>query len=445
MKKSVCILLAGVMITSMLAGCGGAAKNVQPGGNSGTQANVNTGAQTDAKPKEVNFWWLFKGNESKVMESVAEKYNASQKKYVVKGLSVPDKQKIITAVSSGEGPDIISGNTFDIAPNAFQSIIDAMDNYIKQDNFDLEKFNKIAIEANKYGGKLYGMPISTTICTLFYNKDMLKSAGYSEPPKTMEELYEMAVKMTKTDADGEITYMGFPIFPVAGYPLEGTYAFGGRYISDDGKTLTPDNPGTIKALEMNLKFRKQFGLEKVNKYVASANTNRYTPQDDFFQGKQGFRIDGFWVCTMIEQNNPSLNYGIAPIPGSKDKPDAYGSSRLETGSLMIPATAKEKDGAWDVIKYYTTGEGIKTLDMGIGSVPAYIDLFEDPDMQAKKGFKEFINQLEMNKAVPFPSFPDELKYQSMINEHCDYVYNGRMSPEQAMQELKKAVASLNVQ
>ena len=40
------------------------------------------------------------------------------------------------------------------------------------------------------------------LMALFYNKTLLAEAGYTEPPKTMEEMYEMAVNTTKLNPDG---------------------------------------------------------------------------------------------------------------------------------------------------------------------------------------------------------------------------------------------------
>ena len=112
------------------------------------------------------------------------------------------------------------------------------------------------------------------IIQMFYNKDILEEIGYTEPPKTMEELYEMAVKATEVDDKGTITRLGYPLFPLASARQELIYAFGGKWWSDDGLTLTPDDPAILDSLKMNIDFRSQYGIEKVQEFVATANTNR---------------------------------------------------------------------------------------------------------------------------------------------------------------------------
>jgi len=61
---------------------------------------------------------------------------------------------------------------------------------------------------------------------------------------------------------------------------------------------------------MNIAFREKYDTAKVQAFIGTANTNRYTEQDMFFTGQQLFRFDGPWLATKIAENNPELNYGI---------------------------------------------------------------------------------------------------------------------------------------
>jgi len=56
---------------------------------------------------------------------------------------------------------------------------------------------------------------ASTTALLYYNKDLLKRAGYTDargegrPPKSWEELEEMAVKLTEKGDNGRPSRMGF--------------------------------------------------------------------------------------------------------------------------------------------------------------------------------------------------------------------------------------------
>lgn len=421
MKKLLSCLLLMVMVLPLLASCALA---------------------TQAAPQKVIFWYSNKGEEALVFEEAIKKYNESQSKYVVEGLSVPDQQKVKVAMSSNESPDVIKGSNQDVASYASEEALENLDAFVTRDGYDLSIYSDAAIAANRVDGSLYALPGSGYSIQMFYNKDILAEIGYSEPPSTMEEMYEMAVKATVLDADGNIERLGYPLFPLASARQELIYGFGGRWWSEDGTTLTPDNPGIIESLNMNVAYRKQYGIEKVQAFITTANTNRYTEQDMFFAGKQLFRLDGPWLPTMMQGFNSTVNYGIALVPGTAAHPENQGVSRFETNSLMIPSMAANKDGAWDFIKWMSEPEGNKIILMGTGNLPAVKSLYEDADILAKPGFAEFIEALKAEKGIQYPKASSFAEYVTLINTHLDTVYDGSKTPEEAMQELKAATEAL---
>ena len=254
----------------------------------------------------------------------------------------------------------------------------------------------------------------------------------------------MAVKATELDADGNITRLGYPLFPLASARQEGIYAFGGRWWAEDGTTLTPDDPGILDSLHMNVEYRSLYGIDKVNEFVATANTNRYTENDMFFAGKQLFRFDGTWLDAMIKANNADLNYGVALIPGTEAHPEDQGSSRYETNSLAIPVTCQNEDAAWDFIKYFTNSDATKQLLISMANLPVLPTLYDDPDMLAAMPSAEiFIDALKKENGIQYATIADLSQYTSLINEELDYVYNGSKTPEEAMAELKTRSETLN--
>lgn len=438
MKKILCFLISALMATSVLTGCGGPAENAASTGTGTSQA----AASTSTAPQKVVFWYNHKGDEAKVYEEAIKQYNSSQSKYKVEGLSVTDDQKFIVAMSSNESPDVIIGSNQSVITYQANSLIENLNDYVKKDNLDLGIYSEQALKANTIGDGLYALPETAYTIQMFYNKDILKEIGYTEPPKTMEEMYDMAVKATTLDKSGNIDRMGYPMFPLASARQELIYGFGGTWWAKDGKTLTPDSQGVIDSLNLNVKYRQKYNMQKVQAFVATANTNRYTEKDMFFAGKQLFRFDGSWLPTMMKKYNSKVNYGIALIPGTKAHPELQGTSRYETDSLSIPVVAPNKEGAWDFIKYFSNSVATKTILLGTGNLPALKKLYTDKEILAIPGYPEFINALMLEKGVQYPQIADFAKYTSLINEYLDYVYNGTKTPDQAMKELKDQAASL---
>lgn len=443
MKKQLAAIMAATMMMGTLAACGGGASTATSATDS-TTTSAATSEPSGEKTK-ITFWYSHSGDEAAAFEQAIASYNASQDKVEVEGLSVTDKQKIIVALSGSEAPDVIEVSNQDIINYANNGLIETLNDKADADGYDVAgTYSAQALTANTLNDDLYGMPLAAMIIEMFYNKDILAEIGYDAPPTTMEELYEMAVKATELDADGNITRLGYPLFPLASARQEGIYAFGGRWWSEDGTTLTPDDPGILDSLHMNVEYRSLYGIDKVNEFVATANTNRYTENDMFFAGKQLFRFDGTWLDAMIKANNADLNYGVALIPGTKAHPEDQGSSRYETNSLAIPVTCQNEDAAWDFIKYFTNSDATKQLLISMANLPVLPTLYDDPDMLAAMPSAEiFIDALKKENGIQYATIADLSQYTSLINEELDYVYNGSKTPEEAMAELKTRSETLN--
>ena len=443
MKKQLAAIMAATMMMGTLAACGGGASTATSAADS--TATSAASAETSGEKTKITFWYSHSGDEAAAFEAAIASYNASQDKVEVEGLSVTDKQKIIVALSGSEAPDVIEVSNQDIINYANNGLIETLNDKADADGYDVAgTYSAQALTANTLNDDLYGMPLAAMIIEMFYNKDILAEIGYDAPPTTMEELYEMAVKATELDADGNITRLGYPLFPLASARQEGIYAFGGRWWAEDGTTLTPDDPGILDSLHMNVEYRSLYGIDKVNEFVATANTNRYTENDMFFAGKQLFRFDGTWLDAMIKANNADLNYGVALIPGTEAHPEDQGSSRYETNSLAIPVTCQNEDAAWDFIKYFTNSDATKQLLISMANLPVLPTLYDDPDMLAAMPSAEiFIDALKKENGIQYATIADLSQYTSLINEELDYVYNGSKTPEEAMAELKTRSETLN--
>ena len=438
MKKVISIMMAASLAALAVTGCGGGS-----GSTAATTAAPAAGGET-AAPAEaavITFWYNNTGDEALVYEEAISQYNASQSKYKVEGLSVTDNQKLIVAMSSNEAPDVIKLSNQTVMQYQKNGLLESLQSYADQDAFDASIYSEQAVAANTIEGDIYALPLDAYTIQMFYNKDLLEAAGYSAPPETMEEMYEMAVAVTQVDASGNIEVLGYPLFPYASARQELIYGFGGRWWNENSE-ITPLDPGIQASLEMNVKFRNEFGGKALDGFIGTANTNRYTEQDMFFQGKQLFRLDGSWLPTMMKNFDSTVNYGITLIPGTAANPELRGTSRYETDSVAVPLMSKNKEGAWDFTKWLCSEEGAKIIDLGTGNLPAVKALYDDPEIIAVPGFAEFIDALKQEKGIQYPEMTDYDEYISMINATLDTVYAGSQTPEEALKSLAEQSKNL---
>ena len=438
MKKVISIMMAASLAALAVTGCGGGSTNT-----AATTAAPAAGGET-AAPAEaavITFWYNNTGDEALVYEEAISQYNASQSKYKVEGLSVTDNQKLIVAMSSNEAPDVIKLSNQTVMQYQKNGLLESLQSYADQDAFDASIYSEQAVAANTIEGDIYALPLDAYTIQMFYNKDLLEAAGYSAPPETMEEMYEMAVAVTQVDASGNIEVLGYPLFPYASARQELIYGFGGRWWNENSEII-PLDPGILASLEMNVKFRNEFGGKALDGFIGTANTNRYTEQDMFFQGKQLFRLDGSWLPTMMKNFDSTVNYGITLIPGTAANPELRGTSRYETDSVAVPLMSKNKEGAWDFTKWLCSEEGAKIIDLGTGNLPAVKALYDDPEIIAVPGFAEFIDALKQEKGIQYPEMTDYDEYISMINATLDTVYAGSQTPEEALKSLAEQSKNL---
>jgi len=446
MKRAIGIIMAAGMAAMAVTGCGSGsqtqATTAQTTAAGGETTSGETSAPAENKEAQViTFWYNNTGDEAAVYEKAISEYNASQSNYKVEGLSVTDAQKVIVAMSSNESPDVIKISNQTVVQYQKNGLLENLQPYADKESFDSSIYSEQAMNANTIDRNIYALPLDAYTIQMYYNKELLKEAGYTEPPKTMEEMYEMAVKATKVDGSGNIEVLGYPLFPYASARQELIYGFGGRWWDEDSN-VTPDNAGILDSLNMNVKYRNQFGGKALDGFIGTANTNRYTEQDMFFQGKQLFRLDGSWLPTMMKNFNSTVDYGITLIPGTQANPELRGTSRYETDSVAVPAMAKNKDGAWDFTKWLCSQEGAKIIDLGTGNLPAVKALYDDADIKAVPGFTEFIDALKQEKGIQYPVMADYDEYISMINAALDTVYSGSKTPEEALKALAAQSANL---
>jgi trehalose/maltose transport system substrate-binding protein len=80
--------------------------------------------------------------------------------------------------------------------------------FFKED--EIKKFFPRIVENNTVAGKLVSIPWYTAAGLLYYRTDLLEKYGYKQPPKTWEELAEMAKKIQDGEpAAGKSDFYGF--------------------------------------------------------------------------------------------------------------------------------------------------------------------------------------------------------------------------------------------
>ena len=232
---------------------------------------------------------------------------------------------------------------------------------------------------------------------LYYNTDMFKKAGISEPPKTVSELFEDAKKLTVFNPDGSIKVAGF-------VPYLGTYysgnvvstfgtMFDAKWYSDDGTTSVVNSDPAWKALaEWQKKFVDFYGYDNLQKFVAGQG-DEWGSQNDFQTGRVAMMIDGEWrTSDNFLGNPPAVPYMTAPSPVADENTSMYGMGQLGGTIIGLPKGAPHPEEAWLLLSWMATDT--PTLVYGanlLANVPTTLSSLDSPDLEVTPQFQTFLD------------------------------------------------------
>ncbi len=292
-----------------------------------------------------------------------------------------DPTRFLVGVAGGLPPDVIRFDRYAVTEWAARGAFADLTEFIERDKASSDPD---AIRAEDYfdscwdevvyrdpvNGKkgVYGIPEKVDNRAMFYNKDLLKRAGYvdengeARPPKTWEELEEMAPKLTERDERGNIKRVGFaPNYGNSWLYLYG-WMNGGSYMSADGRTCTLNDPNVVEALTWMTRVYDSLGGAADTKAFESTFQNN--DLDPFIQGKVVMKIDGYWyVVEKLAQFGRNVNFGVVrpPIPEHMLSSGNRTCTWVSGWCRAIPSTAKNKEGAWELIKYLSGRRGTEVM------------------------------------------------------------------------------------
>lgn len=234
-------------------------------------------------------------------------------------------------------------------------------------------FQKTAVDATTLKGNLYAVPIVTEWQTLFYRKDLFEKAGL-QPPKTLEEL-EAAAKKLNDPENGVYGIVsrgqrGAAVTQFSSY----LYAYGGDFLKDGKCTL--DTPEAVKAMQYYGKILHDYG--------PAGATNMSWPQAQALMasGKVAMWTDASTLLPGLldpQKSKVADKIGIAMFPAGPAGQHPY---MVVPWAVSISAQSKNKDAAWEFIKWLSSEEVMKKAQLA-GNTTTRNAIWNDKEVLAK--------------------------------------------------------------
>ncbi len=339
--------------------------------------------------------------------------------------------KTLTAVRGGTPPQLAVILSVDMFTLIEEDAIVSFDEVSKGDTEWLKAFYPSFMENSQTGGKTYGIPFQRSTPVLYWNKEAFAEAGLdpNTPPASWEEMVEFGKKLTKKDANGNVTQWGVRI-PSSGFPYWLFQGFTTQndviLANSDGNMTNFDDPKVVEALDFMIDLSKEHGVMQPGIIEWGA-----TPKA-FFEGQTAMMWTTTGNLTNVRDNAP-FDFGVAMLPAHQRRGAPTGGGNFY---IFKDSTDEQKAASLDFIKWISAPEQAARWTIATGYVAPRPDAWETDLM--KKYVADFPAALvardQLEHAVAELSTYQNQRITTIFNDALEAAITGKSTPEQALKE-----------
>jgi multiple sugar transport system substrate-binding protein len=390
-----------------------------------------------AQAKQITITLAGYSNDTPIVQTLLKRYvNGKIPGVTVKWEPITGNftQFITNALAAGTAPDIFYLDTFIAKPLVQSGQILPLNGFFAKDHFHEGSFLTPLIHAFTFHGKLYGVPKDFNSLVTFYNKDMFKAAKVPYPnAKDTWASYE--AKIAKVNAYlQKISHEahGMVISNDSARFMEFAIADGGKFFSSPTSANSVTAAPWVRATRFFASFQKR-GLS-----VQPPQISQGWAGAAFAKNLAAAVWEGGWMIGYLAQNNPTLQYGTAPLPLA---PNGKRSNFLFTVAYAIAKDSHHPNTAFKVIQLLTSLPSESyILNAGL-AIPSRKALQNDPYFKEKnQAARATLAVFDATKgAVPYRFADLGGKYVSAMNDVLTEVMGGKMSAKAALQQAAKTI------
>ncbi|GIO37062.1 ABC transporter substrate-binding protein [Paenibacillus antibioticophila] len=332
MKKTVSLLLAGLMLMLTLSACSGNSGGASgSGGSEGAENSGTTNSSGSGGSQEVTVWAWDPNFNIAALKLAKERFEAKHQDITVNIIEYAQDdiiQKLNTGLNSGTTkglPNIVliedyrAQNFLQAYPDAFRDMSDV----IRSDDFAEYK-----IGPTSYDGKQFGVPFDSGATGLYIRTDYLEQAGYTVDDVTnmdWKQFIEVGKKIKEVTGKDMLTQDPNDL----GLIRVMAQSAGSWYLKEDGKTPNiADNPVIKEALET---YKAMFDAN-----IVKMNSDWSQFLAAFNNGDVASVPTGNWITPSVKaEASQSGNWAVVPIPRLGGSADSVNASSLGGSSWYV--------------------------------------------------------------------------------------------------------------
>lgn len=322
--------IAALGVIALAAGCGGG-----DGGGEGANGEVTI---------EFMQWWepeLPDGAFQDLIDQFEEE-NPGINVDVLSGPYASIKDQVIAGSASGTMPDVLGLDGAWVNDFAQQGSIADLSEAMSEASYD-ESQLAAQVEVDS---STYMIPVVNFAYPMFVNNELLEEAGVEEIPTTRSEFVDAAQAVTdSTEASGFVAALGLEkpngvqidILPWA-------WASGATMLTEDGAPAINNSD-----IAENVEFIKSMwdaGLI-VPGGLTMAEQDKV---EEFTNGRVAMMISSLAHINLIRENNPDLDFSVAPVPVTEGYSGESGV-RYASWGIGMSASTEHPEESWKLIEF----------------------------------------------------------------------------------------------
>lgn len=372
-------------------------------------------AGSNEQPKTLTYWASNQGAsievDKKVLQPELDKFE-KQTGIKVKLEVVPWSDllnRILTATTSGQGPDILNiGNTWSASLQATGALLP----------WDEKNFGKIGGKDRFVDSALgstgvtgqdpAAVPLYSMAYALYYNKKMFKDVGIEKPPATWDELIAAGKKISK-DGKWGIGVEGSNL----SNNIHQVFVLGKQHGAD---FFTPDGKADFTSDKAVAAVKQYVDLMAADKIVATGNAEYAQNQSlsDFAKDKTAMVLWQTASTTFAAQGMKEDEWGVAPAPVQSGTPGqgTQTNSMVAGINMAVFKNTKNIDGAMKFVKFMTGDAEQKILNKAYGSIPPVKSAQQDPAFTSPA--MAVLRDTLATSAAALPQVPEESQFETVV-------------------------------
>ncbi|HLH72556.1 MAG TPA: extracellular solute-binding protein, partial [Chloroflexota bacterium] len=368
--------------------------------------------------------------------------------------------KILTMIAAGTTPDVMDVATEGVQLFAGKGLSQPIDDYVKQDQAAIQEYfsdvHPVLVEAMMYQGHLYQLPHDWNSRYVYLNTKLFQDAKVAFPASDWDKdaFYKTTQSLTK-QGGGPPYGFGWENRLMGGW-LHWVVMNGSNLLSEDHwpggdwlwNTFYKDDP-TAKGHKGGWHWGEPTAnaaanVEALDFLVQMAKEN-LTPAVQVGGGSllEGFFTSnklamtpggGFWAGGLHQAGMKPDAFDIQVFPKWKTQRNVFG-----TAGLALMQKAKDKDLAWEYMKYRIRKDVIGVILADNSSTPPRRSMMtaERYAPTGPKNWQEYYAAIEKFPSLPLPTPPWYQELNTIVTKYTSLIMTFSQSPKDGLENMQK--------